>query len=103
MLSPFRAIWAQLTNPMFASAAIRVALIVGSILFGINHGVALVQGTMTRDRWLSALLTYCVPYCVNIYGQYLSYSRISAALDLSQSNPAQPPDRSTLQAPDPQN
>ncbi|MFP4104039.1 MAG: nitrate/nitrite transporter NrtS [Coleofasciculus sp.] len=48
---------------------------VGSILFMINHGSAVVQGKMTRDRWISGLLTYLVPYGVNIHGQYISRSR----------------------------
>lgn len=51
--------------------ALRVALIVGSLLFTINHGAALVQGKMTKGRWVSALLTYCVPYAVSIHGQYV--------------------------------
>lgn len=39
---------------------------VGSILLAINHGSALLSGTMTAGRWSSALLTYPVPYAVNI-------------------------------------
>lgn len=49
--------------------ALRVAAVVGSILFVINHGTALLQGEMNRDRWLSAGLTYLVPYIVSIHGQ----------------------------------
>ncbi|MBV5262113.1 hypothetical protein FLX56_27350 [Synechococcus moorigangaii CMS01] len=55
--------------------AIRVALIVGTLLFSINHGSALVGGTMTRTRWISAGLTYVVPYCVNLHGQLTSRRR----------------------------
>lgn len=55
--------------------AIKVALVVGSILFVINHGSAVVQGKMTRDRAISALLTYFVPYTVNIHGQFVSRQR----------------------------
>ena len=86
MLSPFTEFLTQLTNPMFASSAIRVALVVGSILFTINHGAALIQGNMTLDRWLSALLTYCIPYIVNIHGQYTTYAKIQRA---NQSDPSQ--------------
>ncbi|MDJ0899209.1 MAG: nitrate/nitrite transporter NrtS [Xenococcus sp. MO_188.B8] len=46
-----------LINPKLASTAIRVAIVVGSILFTINHGHALIKRKMTRDRWLSGLLT----------------------------------------------
>ncbi|NJK72638.1 MAG: nitrate/nitrite transporter NrtS [Synechococcaceae cyanobacterium SM2_3_60] len=56
-------------NPQFAPTAIRVALVVGSLLFAINHGAAVVGGRMSRDRWLAALLTYMVPYMVNVHGQ----------------------------------
>ncbi|NET35139.1 MAG: hypothetical protein F6K19_24450 [Cyanothece sp. SIO1E1] len=51
--------------------SIRIALVVGSILFAINHGAALFTGKMTRARWLSAGLTYLTPYAVSIYGQSL--------------------------------
>ncbi len=52
--------------------ALKVAAVVGSILFALNHGSALWQGKMTRDRWISGLVTYFVPYAVNIHGQYIS-------------------------------
>ena len=66
---------ASLFNREFMPTAFRVALVVGSVLFAINHGTALVRGNMTRDRWISAVLTYLVPYAVNIHGQYASSSR----------------------------
>lgn len=59
------------------STAIRVALIIGTLLFCINHGNAALQGEMTRSRWISALLTYVVPYCVSVHGQ--ASSRIRSA------------------------
>ncbi|MEO0374035.1 MAG: nitrate/nitrite transporter NrtS [Cyanobacteria bacterium P01_A01_bin.17] len=64
-----QATYAALTNPRYRSKALRVALVVGSLLFAINHGSALVEGRMKRDRWISAILTYCVPYLVSIHGQ----------------------------------
>ncbi len=33
---------------------------------------ALAKGEMTRTRWLSGLITYLVPYSVNIHGQYIN-------------------------------
>lgn len=42
--------------------ALKVAAVVGSLLFLINHGTALVQGKMTRDRWISGFLTNCLIY-----------------------------------------
>lgn len=65
---------ASLINPSLAPTAIRVALVIGTLLFAINHGAALLKGQMNTDRWLSAGLTYIVPYCVNIHGQYVGRS-----------------------------
>ena len=64
-----------LMNPKLAATAVRVAIVVGSILFTINHGNAVLQGRMTRDRWISGLLTYIVPYMVNVHGQFISRSK----------------------------
>jgi hypothetical protein len=70
-----------LIDPTKMRTAIRVALVVGSVLFTINHGAAFVQGKMTRGRWASALLTYCVPYAVSIHGQYIADEQHAAAKD----------------------
>ena len=42
------------------------ALVVGSILTGINHGDMILSGEY--PNWLKVLLTYCVPYCVTTWG-----------------------------------
>ncbi|MEB3883352.1 nitrate/nitrite transporter NrtS [Lyngbya sp. CCY1209] len=55
--------------------AVWVAAVVGTLLFAINHGCVLVKGQMTRDRWISAPLTYAVPYGVNVHGQLISRRR----------------------------
>ena len=59
--------------------AAKVAMVVGTILFTINHGPALANGKMTSVRWLAGLLTYGVPYSVNIHGQYAYRKRRSAS------------------------
>ncbi|ASC69611.1 hypothetical protein XM38_005390 [Halomicronema hongdechloris C2206] len=61
---------AALVDRRFRATALRVAGVVGSLLFVINHGAALVRGNMTPTRWFSAMLTYLVPYGVNVHGQY---------------------------------
>ncbi|MEM9005683.1 MAG: nitrate/nitrite transporter NrtS [Cyanobacteria bacterium P01_F01_bin.86] len=61
-----------LGNPAMIGTALQVALVVGSILFAINHGTSVIQGKMTQGRWASGLLTYCVPYAVSIHGQYVA-------------------------------
>jgi len=74
-MKPLRKFAAALLDRDLMPTALKVAAVVGSILFTINHGGALVQGKMTGDRWISGLLTYLVPYIVNIHGQYVSRSR----------------------------
>ena len=64
-----------LFDPKLAPTALRVSLVVGSILFTVNHGAALVKGEMTKTRWLSGLITYLVPYSVSIHGQHTSRRR----------------------------
>jgi len=54
--------------------ALKVAIIVGSVLLLINQYDALF-GT-AEFRWLAAILTYCVPYTVFIFGQKSSVSRL---------------------------
>lgn len=58
----------------FIPTGLRTSLVVGSLLFCINHGGALWRSEMTTERWISVLLTYAMPYLVSVYGQY-SYRR----------------------------
>lgn len=64
-----------LLDPKLAPTACRVAIVVGSLLFMINHGAALLRGEMNRERWTSVGLSYVMPYLVNIHGQYAQRSR----------------------------
>lgn len=70
----FRGYLVSLFDADFIPTGVKTACIVGSLLFLINHGWAVLKGEMTRDRWISAMLTYAMPYLVNVYGQY-SYRR----------------------------
>jgi len=47
--------------------AIRIAVVVGSILALINHGDALLSGQMTVAAWIKVVLTFVVPYCVSTF------------------------------------
>ena len=60
---------AGLFDPVLASGAAKVALVVGTILLLINHGDAIFSNSMTGHRWLSAFLSYLVPYMVSIHGR----------------------------------
>ena len=46
--------------------ALLSALVVGSILTGINHGDLILSGEY--PAWPKVLLTYLVPYCVTTWG-----------------------------------
>ena len=59
----------NLSNPLLAATAVRVSLVIGTLLLLVNHGTAILSGQMSRERWIAALLTYLVPYCVSIHGQ----------------------------------
>lgn len=71
MIKFIKGYFASLFNPQLVPTGFKVALVVGSILFMINHGNAVFKGEMNRERWISGLLTYIVPYLVNVYGQYV--------------------------------
>jgi hypothetical protein len=66
-----------LRSPEFAPTGIKVALVVGTVLLTINHGAAIAGGRMTGDRWWAGLLTYLIPYLVNVHGQYSARYRDS--------------------------
>ncbi|MEM6450978.1 MAG: nitrate/nitrite transporter NrtS [Cyanobacteria bacterium P01_D01_bin.105] len=62
-------ILATIRQPQCRRTAFRVALVVGTVLFTINHGSALLAQEMNQTRWLAAISTYCVPFMVSIHGQ----------------------------------
>lgn len=47
--------------------ALKFAFMIGSFLFVMNHGPALIKGEMTAHRWFSAMLGYGVPLVTSIY------------------------------------
>jgi hypothetical protein len=47
--------------------ALRVAVLVGTILVAINQGDALLSGTLAPGVIGKIVLTYCVPYAVSTY------------------------------------
>jgi hypothetical protein len=47
--------------------AIKVAIVVGTILGAINYADKLILGTMVPTDWVKLGLTYLVPYCVSLY------------------------------------
>ncbi len=55
--------------------AVKYGFVVGAILIAINHGNALIKGTVDTTRVLQMILTMLVPYCVS------TASSVGAALD----------------------
>jgi hypothetical protein len=47
---------------------IRVALVVGTVLFAINQLDVVLRHQATVATWLKGALTYLVPFCVANYG-----------------------------------
>tara|TARA_R110001583_G_scaffold20698_2_gene79266 strand:- start:11195 stop:11449 length:255 start_codon:yes stop_codon:yes gene_type:complete len=54
-------------KPSIMVAALKISLIVGTLLALINHGSALTHMELDSDRILQIMLTYFVPYCVSTY------------------------------------
>ena len=52
-------------HPATVRRAALTAAVVGTILVAINHGDAILNGTMTTGRVLRAALTVLVPYVVS--------------------------------------
>lgn len=64
--------------PPIVRTSTKTALVVGTVLTGINHGRALLHG-----HWPVTPLTYCVPYGVATYGAVMAarVSRRGSAID----------------------
>jgi hypothetical protein len=54
---------------------IRIALLVGTILFAINQLDVVIHGHATAFVWFKTGLTYCVPFCVANLGILVATSR----------------------------
>ena len=59
-------------HPHISRRALRVALIVGTILNVINHYELLIGSTVTIKELVQVALTYIVPYMVSTHGQLLA-------------------------------
>ncbi|WP_171974723.1 nitrate/nitrite transporter NrtS [Leptolyngbya sp. 'hensonii'] len=41
-------------------------IIIGSLMFTMNHGAALTKGKMDSHRWFSAILGFVIPLVANV-------------------------------------
>ena len=57
--------WQLASRPAVVKRALLFAVVVGSILIGINHGPALLNGDVDGFRVFQMMLTVCVPYVVS--------------------------------------
>lgn len=62
----------SLFHPHISRRALRVALIVGTILTLINHYDLLLGKQFTMKVLIQIVLTYMVPYLVSTHGQLLA-------------------------------
>ncbi len=54
-------------EPSVRRRALRVALVIGTVLVLINQSDAFLRGERTATMALKAALTYLVPYCVSTH------------------------------------
>jgi hypothetical protein len=61
--------WERCRDPRVISLALRVALVIGTILNLINHYDLLLGVPLSGGTLIQVGLTYVVPYCVSTHGQ----------------------------------
>lgn len=61
--------------PRYLRRTVGVALLIGTILFSINHLDTVVGGHATTSTWVKGTLTYLVPFCVSNYGVLVATRR----------------------------
>ncbi len=59
----------------YLKKTIRIALIVGTILFSINHLDEVIRGRANFVVWLKIFTTYLVPFCVSNFGLLIAARR----------------------------
>ena len=64
--------------PLYLRKTVRVALIVGTVLFAINHLDEVVRGHASFAVWVKAAVTYLVPFCVSNIGLLIATRRRAA-------------------------
>src|SRR5271157_1088695 len=62
-------------HPPFLKRTVRVAFIVGAILFFINHIDEIITGRATAVKWFKGIFTCLVPFCVSNYGVLVASRR----------------------------
>ena len=66
-------------EPAELQRALKVAAVVGLLLALIDHGDALLAGTVTWQRWIQIGLTFLVPYGVATFASVQAIRHVAAA------------------------
>jgi len=62
--SRWNEIFRVVVYPPYLKKTVRITLIVGSLLFFINHLDEVLRGQATLAVWIKGAFTYLVPFCV---------------------------------------
>ncbi len=62
-------------HPPFLRRTVRIACIVGTIVFSINHLDEVIAGRATAVTWLKGIVTCIVPFCVSNLGVLIASRR----------------------------
>ena len=54
-------------RPEVSKTALKLSLLVGTLLALINHGPTILNGTLNKQNLFQIFLSYMVPYCVSTY------------------------------------
>ena len=71
----WRQIGSVIFHPPYLKKTLRIALIVGTVLFAVNHLDEVLHGQATMKVWLKGALTYIVPFCVSNFGVLVAARR----------------------------
>lgn len=64
---PHQSFYTVARSRMVVVRAVKVALIVGTILAFINHGDRILTMSLSGSDWFKVILTYLVPYSVSTW------------------------------------
>jgi hypothetical protein len=74
--------WRQAPAVVFYTPHLRktvtIALVVGTVLFGINQLDVVLRGDATAVVWVKVAVTYFVPFCVSSAGVLVASRRAAA-------------------------
>ncbi len=68
--------WNLIFSKQVVKTAIKLSLIVGTILGFINHGPDIIGHTLTHSQKIQIMVTYLVPYSVSTYSSVKSILQI---------------------------